>query len=33
MTLLPAVIANLISCFSIYKTCERDYFTKVKDLK
>jgi len=22
-----------ISCFSIYKICERDYFTKAKDLK
>ena len=33
MTLLPSVIADLISCFSIYKICERDYFTKAKDLK
>ena len=33
MTLLPAVIADLDSCFSIYKICERDYFTKAKDLK
>jgi len=33
MTLLPAVIADLISCISIYKICEMDYFTKAKDLK
>jgi len=33
MTLLPALIADVISCFSIYKICERDYFTKTKDLK
>ena len=31
--LLPAVIADLISCFSIYKICERDCRTKAKDLK
>jgi len=30
---VPAVIADLISCFSIYKICETDYFTKAKDLK
>jgi len=30
--LLPAVIAYLISCFSIYKICGRDYFTKAKHL-
>jgi len=33
MTLLPAVIADLISYFSIHKICERNYFTKAKDLK
>ena len=33
MALLPAVIADLISCFSISKICKRDYFTKAKDLK
>jgi len=31
--LLPAVITDLISCFRIYKICERDDFTKAKDLK
>jgi len=30
MTLLPAVIADLILCFSKYKFCERDYFIKAK---
>jgi len=29
----PAVLADLISCISIYKICERDYFTKAKDFK
>jgi len=33
MTLLPAVIVDLISCFRIYKKCERDYFTEAKSLK
>ena len=33
MTLLPAVIADLISCFSLYTICEMDYFTKGKELK
>ena len=26
-------ITDLISCFSMYKICEKDYFTKAKDLK
>jgi len=33
MTFVPAVIEDLISYISIYKICERDYFTKAKDLK
>ena len=33
MTLLPAAIADLISCFNLYQICERDYFTKAKDLQ
>jgi len=33
MTLLPAVIGDLISCFSIYKIYERDYSTEAEDMK